>query len=63
MCSACRRGGKGRSFLQSADVLEQREDGGTLRVDKHWKQFPRNALESPSLETLRTQLDMAQGKM
>lgn len=49
--------------MQSADVLEQREDGGTLRVDKHWKQFPRNALESPSLETLRTQLDMAQGKM
>lgn len=50
--------GEGKILLQSCRYLrkEQRKDGGTISVIKHQKQFPENAMESPSLETFRTHL-------
>ncbi|KFQ73052.1 hypothetical protein N337_07119, partial [Phoenicopterus ruber ruber] len=30
-----------------------------VRVIEHWNKFPREAVESPSLETVKTQLDTA----
>jgi len=31
----------------------------TVRVVKHWNRMPREVLESPSLEIIKTQLDIA----
>lgn len=52
------REGEGKILLQSYRYLrkKQRKDGGTMSVIKHQKQFPKSALESPSLETVRTHL-------
>lgn len=35
----------------------------TLRVVKHWHSLPREVVESPSMETLKTQLDMVMGNL
>jgi len=34
-----------------------------VRVIKHWKQFPREAVDSPSMEIFRTGVDMALGSL
>ena len=37
--------------------LNMRKDFFTLRVTEHWKRLPREAVESPSLDTFETRLD------
>ncbi|KFV85578.1 hypothetical protein N308_05601, partial [Struthio camelus australis] len=43
--------------------LNMRRNFFTVRVTKHWKRLPREAVESPSLETFKTRLDMILGNM
>ncbi|KFZ68584.1 hypothetical protein N338_01429, partial [Podiceps cristatus] len=38
--------------------LNMRKNFFTVRVPEHWKRLPREAGESPSLEILKTHLDV-----
>lgn len=35
----------------------------TLKMVRHWSRLPREAVESPSLETFKTQLDVTMGSL
>ncbi|KFV85581.1 hypothetical protein N308_05604, partial [Struthio camelus australis] len=43
--------------------LNMRRNFLTVRVAEHWKMLPREAVESPSLETFKTRLDVILGNM
>ncbi|KFV80737.1 hypothetical protein N308_09519, partial [Struthio camelus australis] len=43
--------------------LNIRKNLFTLRVVKHWDRLPREAVESPSLEILKAQLDRVLGNL
>jgi len=40
---------------------EHQETLFTVRVTEHWHRFPREAVESPTLEILKSHLDMVLG--
>ncbi|KFV78680.1 hypothetical protein N308_05749, partial [Struthio camelus australis] len=43
--------------------LNMRKNFLTVRVTEHWNKLPREAVESPSLETFKTRLDVILGNM
>jgi len=49
--------GKGHKLKQRKFHLNMRKNFFTLRVTEHWNRFPREVVESPSLELFKTHLD------
>jgi len=49
--------GNGHKLEQRKLQLKTRKNFFTLRVTEHWNRLPRGAVESPSLEILKTHLD------
>ncbi|KFV79687.1 hypothetical protein N308_14448, partial [Struthio camelus australis] len=43
--------------------LNLRKNFFTVRVTEHWKRFPGEVVESPSLEIFKTRLDVILGNM
>jgi len=44
---------------QSGFTLDVSKNFFTMRMVKHWKRLPREAVDAPSLETLKVRLDGA----
>jgi len=49
--------GKGHKLKQRMFQLNMRKNFFSLRVMEHWNGFPREAVDSPSLEIFKTHLD------
>ncbi|PKU45524.1 reverse hypothetical protein [Limosa lapponica baueri] len=49
--------GKGHNLEHKKFYLNMRRNFFTLRVAEHWNRLPREVVESPSLETLKTHMD------
>jgi len=49
--------GNGHQLKQRKFHLNMRKNFFTLKVMEHWNRLPREAVESPSLETSKTLLD------
>ncbi|KFP12740.1 hypothetical protein Z169_08826, partial [Egretta garzetta] len=49
----------GFKLKQGRFRLDIRKKFFTMRVVKHWNRLPREAIDAPSLETLRARLDGA----
>jgi len=49
--------GNGHKLKHRKLQLNMRKNFFTLRVTEHWNRLPRGAVESPSLEILKTHLD------
>jgi len=49
--------GNGHKLKHRKFQLNKRKNFFTLRVTEHWTRLPREAVESPSLEILKTRLD------
>jgi len=49
--------GKGHKLKHRKSRLNMRKNFFTLRVMEHWNRLPREVVESPSLEILKTRLD------
>ena len=49
--------GNGHKLQHKKFHLYMRKNFFTLRVADHWNRLPREAVESPSLETFKTHLD------
>jgi len=49
--------GNGHKLKQRKFQLNPRKNFFPLRVTEHWNRLPREAVESPSLEILKTHLD------
>jgi len=49
--------GNGHKLKQRKFRLNMRKNFFTLRVTEHWNRLPKGAVESPSLEILKTHLD------
>jgi len=57
VCSSRTRG-SGHKLEQGKFHTNMRKNIFTVRVTKHWNRLPREAVESPSLEILKTHLDI-----
>jgi len=51
--------GNGHKLKQRKLQLNMRKSFLILRVTEHWNRLPREVVESPSLEILKTRLDEA----
>jgi len=49
--------GNGHKLKHGRFQLNMREHFSTVRVTEHWNTLPREVVESPSLEILKTHLD------
>jgi len=49
--------GNGHKLKQRKFQLNMRKNFFTLRVMEHWNRLPREVVDSPSLEILKTRLD------
>ena len=49
--------GHGHRLQHKKFLLNMRKNSFTWRVTEHWHRLPREAVESPSLETFRNHLD------
>ena len=56
-CPATGQGATGTNCNTGKFHLNMRKNFFTLRVTEHWNRLPREAVESPSLETFKTHLD------
>ncbi|KFV51823.1 hypothetical protein N328_01408, partial [Gavia stellata] len=53
----------GHKFKYIQFHLNTRKHFSTVRVVKLWNRFPREIVESPPLEILKSQLDMVMGNL
>ena len=53
--------GNGHKLTHRRFPLNIRKHSVTVRVAEHWHRLPREVVESPSLEVLRSRLDMVLG--
>ena len=61
MVPSDRTRGNGRNLKHKRIPLNSRKHFFAVRVIKHWHRLPREAVESPSLEILKSHLDMILG--
>ncbi|KAK4825619.1 hypothetical protein QYF61_001299 [Mycteria americana] len=60
-CTDDKTGGNGRKLKHRRFPLNIRKHFFTVRVTEHWHRLPRETVESPSLEILKSCLDMVLG--